>query len=271
MSDRRVVWLYAVAADPLELAALSGVRGVNDAPARTISAAGLAAVSSDVPFDEFSESALRENLEDLRWLEATATAHHRVIDHFAQVQPLVPMRLATVYSEDASVRAMLDERAPDIRAVLQRTTSCQEWGVKVYAAEPPTASAAAAQDGSRSRAASGSGADYLRRRRDELAARADSQRDAHASAEQIYATLAQHAVASRVHPPQSPKLSGATAAMLLNAAYLVRRATNGEFATAVQRTAAQYPGMQLQLTGPWPPYSFATLEQELPSPDVAGR
>jgi Gas vesicle synthesis protein GvpL/GvpF len=270
MTDHCVVWLYAVAADPVEPAELSGILGVSGAPVRTISASDLAAVISDVPIAEFSESALRANLEDLGWLEATATAHHRVIDRLAQDQPLVPMRLATIYSADGSVRAMLDERARDIRTVLERTAACQEWGVKVYAAGPP---AAASPAGSRSSASAApvSGADYLRRRKDELAARADSQRDAHVSAEQIYTVLAHHAVASRLHPPQSPKLSGATAAMLLNAAYLVRHASNDEFATAVQQTAAQYPGMQLQLTGPWPPYSFATLEQELGSPAVAGR
>ena len=270
MADRSVVWLYAVAGDPVEPAALAEVvAGVNGAPVRTISAAGLAAVASDVPIEEFSESALRVSLEDLGWLEATATAHHRVIDRLAQVQPLVPMRLATVYSADGSVRAMLDERAPDIRTVLQRTTACQEWGVKMYAAEPHAEAASLAD--SRSSATPASGADYLRRRKDELAARAGRQRDAHVSAEQIYTALAQHALASRLHAPQSPKLSGATAAMLLNAAYLVRHASNDEFAAAVQQTAAQYPGVELQLTGPWPPYSFATLEPEQGTSVVAGR
>lgn len=269
MADRCVVWLYAVAADPAELAALSGVAGVSGAPVRAISAAGLAAVASDVPSGEFSESALRANLEDLGWLEATATAHHRVIDRLAQVHPLVPLRLATVYSADGGVCDMLDERAPDIRTVLQRTTSCQEWGIKVYAAGPPAAVASPA--GSRSSAVPVSGAEYLRRRKEELAARTDSQRAAHVSAEQIYTALAHHAVASRLHPPQSPKLSGATAAMLLNAAFLVRHASNDEFATAVRHTAGQYPGVQIQLTGPWPPYSFAALEQEPRDPAVAGR
>ena len=33
------------------------------------------------------------------------------------------------------------------------------------------------------------------------------------------------------------------------------------FAAAVQELAEQYPDAQLTVAGPWPPYSFATLEQ----------
>jgi Gas vesicle synthesis protein GvpL/GvpF len=251
MAEPRAVWLYAVAEHPLELAELGGVDG---APVRTISAEGLAAVASDVALDEFGESALRANLEDLSWLEATATAHHSVIDAVSRVRPAVPMRLATVYSEDGSVRAMLAERGPDVRAVLARTSTCQEWGVKVYAAPPAESSSEAP--------APASGADYLRRRRTELDARADSQRKARANAEHIHAVLGHHAAAGRLHPPQSPKLSGTTAAMILNAAYLVPVAGSDAFATAVQELAGESPAVQLHLTGPWPPYSFATLEQE---------
>lgn len=265
MAEPSAVWLYAVAEHPLELAELTTLTGVAGAPVRTISAAGLAAVASDVPLAEFGESALRTNLEDLSWLEATATAHHRVIDAVAQLRPAVPMRLATVYSEDGSVRAMLGERGPDVRAVLGRTSSCQEWGVKVYAAAPPADSSAS------ERPAPVSGADYLRRRRGELDARNDSQRRARASAEQIHAALAQHAAAGRLHPPQSPKLSGTTAAMVLNAAYLVPVAGNDAFATAVQQLAGELPAVQLHLTGPWPPYSFATLERESGEQPVAAR
>lgn len=265
MADPQLVWLYAASEHPLELAELAQLNGVGGAPVRTISADGLAAVASDVSLGEFGESALRANLEDLSWLEATATAHHRVIAAVSQVRPVVPMRLATVYSEDGSVRAMLGERAPDIRMVLARTSTCQEWGVKVYAAAP------VAPAGESQSAAAVSGADYLRRRRGELDAKAEVQRNAHASGEQVHTVLCQHALAARLHPPQSPKLSGMTATMILNAAYLVPEAGNDAFAAAVQRLGQEHPAVELHVTGPWPPYSFATLEQEPGEQTVAAR
>lgn len=45
--------------------------------------------------------------------------------------------------------------------------------------------------------------------------------------------------------------------MVLNAAYLVDDDRGGQFAQAVAALDAGEPQLQLELTGPWPPYSFA--------------
>jgi hypothetical protein len=98
---------------------------------------------------------------------------------------------------------------------------------------------------------------YLKRRRDELAATHDVQRDATAGARAVYAELAGRAASARLHPPQSPQLSGAKAPMLLNAAYLLYRSDGSSFAAAVESAANAHPELRLELTGPWPPYSFS--------------
>src|SRR5262249_27137059 len=73
-------------------------------------------------------------LEDLDWLEEKARAHHTVIDAVAQQQPLVPMRLATVYHSEAGVTELLTGRSRDFRALLDRIRGRREWGVKAYTA-----------------------------------------------------------------------------------------------------------------------------------------
>lgn len=98
---------------------------------------------------------------------------------------------------------------------------------------------------------------YLKRRRDELTAGQKAQRDASAGAREIHAELAGRAVGARLHPPQSPQLSGTKAAMLLNAAYLIGRSDGTGFAAAVASAAQSHPELRLEVTGPWPPYSFA--------------
>src|SRR5258706_8791712 len=167
MTEPRGVWVYAVC-DDIATERLGRLPGVGGGPVRTICARGLTALVGNVPLAEFGESALRRNLEDLPWLEATARAHHHVIDEFGQRGRLVPMRLATVYADDAGVVAMLDERAADFRAALSRTSAHQEWGVKAYAAQPPerVLPARPATGGS-----SGAGTSYLRQRRGDLSGR----------------------------------------------------------------------------------------------------
>jgi hypothetical protein len=256
------VWIYAVTGrfSPASLDQLSGVGG---GPVRAVAAGELTAVVEDVGLAEFGEQALRRNLEDLAWLEATARAHHRVIDALGRLGPLVPVRLATVYSSDEGVRAMLTERDADFRAALARIRGRTEWGVKAYArrsSEPQDAPAGTAAPGSQE---SGAGAAYLQRRRGQLDAQKNARRQMLADAEAIHAELSGHAVGTRLHPPQSPQLTGTKALMLLNAAYLLDDERAEDFASVVAALAERYPGVELELTGPWPPYSFAAdVERE---------
>jgi Gas vesicle synthesis protein GvpL/GvpF len=258
MTEPSGVWVYAVSAD-VAAQSLGELRGVGDEPVRGISSAGLTAIAGDVPLAEFGESALRRNLEDLAWLEATARAHHHVIDALGQRGPLVPMRLATVYANGAGVAAMLDERATDLRAALSRISAHQEWGVKAYAQQSEPGSPAAAEPARSGAARAGPGASYLRRRRDELSAHSQARHDAIASAEAVHIRLSGLAAEARLHPPQAPQLTGIRSQMLLNAAYLLDEERAEEFADAVTALAREHPGVRLELTGPWPPYSFAGL------------
>jgi len=255
-------WVYAIAERvAVPNTPLAQIRGVGGTEVRTIEAAGLTAVAEDVGLAEFGEAALRRNLENLDWLEATARAHHRVIDAVALQGPLVPMRLATIYSGDAQIAAMLDERAADFRAAFDRISGRQEWGVKAYANRQPEASGESVTAGPPS-PGSGAGAAYLRRRRDQLTAQKDARQETLASAEVVHAELSRYAAETRLHPPQAPQLTGSKAAMILNAAYLLESARHEEFAAAVTALASQHPGLRLELTGPWPPYSFAGAGEE---------
>jgi Gas vesicle synthesis protein GvpL/GvpF len=255
------IWLYAIT-ERVDLTPPAQIKGVGGRQVRTVAAAGLAAVVEDVGLAEFGEEALRRNLEDLDWLETTARAHHGVINAVAQQGPLVPMRLATVYSDDARIAAMLNERRADFRSALRRISGRLEWGVKAYADRHPEASDDSAATAGTSGPGGGVGAAYLQRRRSQLAAQKNARRETLASAEMIHAELSQYAVETRVHAPQAPQLTGIKAPMILNAAYLLDSARGEDFAAAVAAAADQHPGLRLELTGPWPPYSFAGTDGE---------
>src|SRR5207247_7491191 len=106
-------------------------------------------------------------------------------------------------------------------------------------------------------------AEARQRRRDQLASQKNARRETLASAEIIHAELSRRATATRVHPPQAPQLTGSKAPMILNAAYLLDDERGEDFATVVAALGEQHPGVRLELTGPWPPYSFAgTGERE---------
>ncbi|HEX2313909.1 MAG TPA: GvpL/GvpF family gas vesicle protein [Thermomonospora sp.] len=252
------VYLYAVARE-LRPGDLAGVVSLAGTPVRVVEHGGLAAVVSDVPLAEFGETALKENLERLDWLERTARIHHDVVLAAATAAPAAPVSLVTVYRDDDRVRAMLDERRDALTAALERITGRREWGVKVYAEpreEPDPESQTTAHDAK-------PGTSYLMRRRAQQRRREDLTRRLAEQAEELHRALAKTAVATRRHPPQDPRLSGRSGQMLLNMAYLVDEAEAGAFTRAVEEAAARSDGLRVEATGPWPAYSFIDLDEEV--------
>jgi hypothetical protein len=225
MSEDTGVWMYAITEDghlsgPDGEVDLSWLTGVGETKVRTATSCGLTVLVSDVSLADFGEAALRENLENLDWLDEVAREHHYVIDAAARLFPLLPVRLATVYSGDDALRAALAEHNAQLLDALRRVGGRVEWGVKAYAAPESTAAAVSA-------------------------------------AQAVHAELSVKANATRLHPAPSAQLSRARQPMLLNAAYLLDAAGGVSFTAAVAGQATAHPELRIELTGPWPPYSFA--------------
>ncbi|PXY19062.1 GvpL/GvpF family gas vesicle protein [Prauserella muralis] len=254
----QALWVYAVTTG-LAAERLGTDRGVGGAPVRPLTEGELTALVSPVDLAEFGEEALRRNLEDLDWLAATARAHDTVVTAAARAATAaVPLRLATVYLGEDRVRGLLAERRADFTAALELLAGRTEWGVKAYADPDALAEdAAAPAEGS----GQGAGTAYLLRRKAQLSAREAAQREAAAHAEHLHTALARLAVSARRHPPQDPALSRERGWMVLNGAYLVDDDRAEELARQVEALAGTRRGVRLELTGPWPPYSFAGVVQ----------
>lgn len=269
MADSRGVWAYAVS-NRTDDTVLHEVTGVSGEPVYQVTADGLTAAVGAVPLAEFGDQALRRNLEDLAWLEAVARRHHEVIESAARGGPVVPMRLATVYHSDEGVSAMLSSHHGELAEALGRVSGRDEWGVKVYVPprQSPEPGAPAGADPASADPAS-PGASYLRRRKSELSAGEQARRSAAASAEEIHAVLSGLAAGSLLRPPQAPQLSGHTGQMILNSAYLVDTGRADRLREAVESLANRHRSVRVELTGPWPPYSFAAIDHPEPAQGAA--
>ncbi|GGY02022.1 GvpL/GvpF family gas vesicle protein [Streptomyces hiroshimensis] len=255
---------------------VTGATGVAGEPVRAVREGGLVVLVGSVPAAEFDEEGLRERLEDLAWLEHVARGHQRVVDAASAGAPCVlPLRLATVYRDEAGVRRMLTARHTAFGAALDRLEGRAEWGVKIHTVAEGAAEAPAATPppppplpGPRSRArpraprAATSGRDYLRQRAAERQAREEEWRHVDEAARGIHAALATLAEETRLYPPQNPRFTGHPGRNVLNAAYLVPRERGPAFTAAVAGLAGRAPqdGLRVELTGPWAPYSFVAGE-----------
>lgn len=251
----RGVWTYAVTGGDAPARDFGRLRGVAGEPVRAVSGSGLTAAVGSVGLDEFGEEALRQHLEDLDWLAAAARAHDAVISEIARGGPVVPMRMATVFLDDARVRELLASRRHDFVSALDRVTSREELGVKAYA--DPKVLTGQDESGARQQGEKLSGTAYLMRRRRALASQDDAFRIAAGHADRIHTALLGHAVAGKRKPAGDQRLSGRDGWTILNGTYLVDEREVDAFRAIVATMQRNAPGIQLEITGPWPPYSFA--------------
>lgn len=245
------LYLFAIARG-LDPASLDGVTGMRGAPLVVVRQRGLDVVACSVDLDEFGEAALTRNLEDLEWLEVVARTHDDVVRAVHQHATSAPLRLVTICSDDDSTRSRVDEWYDELVVVLDRIEGRHEWSVKAYARRqtPPTPVGVGASE---------SGAEYLRRKRSQAAERRAATEDDARAAEEMHDSLAAHAVASRRLPAQDPRLTGRAGTMLLNGAYLVTEGGGEEFISAAAEIERRHPLVEIEVQGPWPPYSFAVL------------
>jgi hypothetical protein len=245
-------YLYAVTR-PLDGGRLTELRGIGGSPVRCVPAGDVVGIASTVDLDEFGAETLPRHLEDLAWLERVAREHDAVVQALAEFTTAVPLRLGAVYDDDDSAASRVRQLRTAALATLDVLDGREEWGIKVYAVPPARDDRASPAE----RAASG--LDYLRRRRGELERKAVDTRALAEDADAVFEELRARAVLARRHRPQDPVLSGARHPMLLNAAFLVGREARPQFQGAVDSVASARPSGAVVLTGPWPPYSFATL------------
>lgn len=255
---RTVTYVYAVARDTAGLseaaAALSGVAG---APVRLLpgrAGDGIVFVASPVSARDFGAEALRQHLEDLEWLEAVARAHHEVIEALAASTTVLPLRLATVYLDDDRAGEVLDSDGASFVRLLERLEGHVEWGVKIYVETPARAAPAPAPSGS---GEPGSGRAYLRGLRSQRTVRDSAHRSAGIAAERVVAAGRRLAAERAQHRVQQGELAGSRGENVVNDAYLLEHARADAFREEVEHAADDLPGVRIEVTGPWVPYSFS--------------
>jgi len=235
------------------------------------SGSGLWAVAQDVPAARYAEQALRERLADHTELEAMARMHHEAVSSSAAVGPVVPLPLATLFTDRDRARETLSQQVTRFRAVLDRVRGREEWAVKVYAnaaANAEAAAAAAANEGASGTAKATrttgrvSGSAYLdrvRSRQRDRQARQDAALACAARVDDAIRALAVDAVRRR---PHGPDITGRHRPQILNAAYLLDVDRTDEFNAAIASIKAGEAGeaerapIEIEVSGPWVPYSF---------------
>jgi hypothetical protein len=249
-----LVYVYAAVSGDVPDGALSGLTPMpGGGPVRSLHVdEDLTLVVSDVPEDRFNEAAIEQRLRDLDWVSAAGVAHHAVIEALAESQVLLPFRLFTIFSSDDKAIATINAARAPIRNAFDRVRGRQEWVLRI--GRPDPARAEGAQAAAAGRATSGTG--FLQAKADARRAEADRAARVSRGVSDVFDALKPLASAASSRPVQAGE------GVLLDAAFLIDAGRLDEFRGTLQQAAAGLlrDGCPISFTGPWPPYSFASLD-----------
>jgi hypothetical protein len=221
-----VIYAYVIC-EPATAALAARRRGLGGATLRALTRDGVAAIYS------------RHRRLQPRPTPEMVMAHERVVEAVMAHGAVLPLRFGTQLEDEDQLAAVLSERRRDLLRALDRVRGQVELGVRVI------------PEGDRqsdSGIGEGSGREYL-------LARVSDHRSAQRAARELHTPLAALANASVVRDRPGPPAT-------LAAAYLVDAGREPDFRRRADELAARQDGLQVVVTGPWPPYSFAAEEQQ---------
>jgi hypothetical protein len=255
---RPLVYVYAVVKSPRAPRFARTVRSLPETGAPRVIAVRRKTghpvwlIVSDADPAAYSAEAIERGLRDMEWVATCATAHERVVEAAARAGAALPMKLFTLFASEERALAHVARAAGRIDRTLARVEGAEEWGVRVVFDPARAARAAEARLGGETRGL-GAGAGFLVRKKGMQLAESDALADAQDAADALFEQV--RAVARDAK--RKPIAHGpARAKVILDAVALVPKRAVRRLETTIAKATSRSSGLQIVVTGPWPPYHF---------------
>jgi hypothetical protein len=233
-----------------------------------VSYAAVAAVVEPVCAREFSSPVLDEKLQSLEWVARQARKHETVLEQAMRHGPIVPARLCTLFSNAEALKRSLADNEGRFLAALERIQGREEWGLKAFCDEHRLRVAAADDQDLRTLDAAIALSDpghafVLRKKREARLAELTSLR-LDELVDEVLGAVEQVADDVSLRPVLPASATGRNEPMALNAAALVSVSTREAFQATIAELSVRYQedGLVMEMSGPWPPYSFCDDEDD---------
>jgi len=221
----------------------------------------VAAVVSEVALKDFSGPESRKLLDDLAWIGPRALRHEEVIMTVMRWSPVLPVRFGTVFSSIKALAEPLKLHRDALSDFFRDTAGTKEWSIRAYADMQKTrAHIAAARLSAEKEQLAGlsPGKRYFLERKIAGAADREAALWLKGIGEEIVRIVQEVSSAFVERRLLSQNVTGMGGEMFFHGAFLV----SDRFVDVLQRMTGEWngihegQGLQLEISGPWPPYHF---------------
>ena len=229
--------------------------GLEDRPVSLTTLGRWVAVTGLVSLDDWVGSQASERLEDIRFVAPRALRHQQIVDAAAALAPVFPMRFGTIFASAASLSERLDELTARLDDFFARTADADEWSIKGWLDEGVLSDALSEGDDAEEDT---SGLAYLMRKRRDRDMRESMDRWIVDRAAELRVELDALARASLALPTKNETREADERSLVLKWVALVPRDALDALDALLDGVFddLQRHGLELELVGPWPPYSF---------------
>lgn len=206
--------------------------------------------------------------------EEILRGHEDVVDTLMKLTTVVPFKFGTILKDEEAASKMLREYEEKFKKLLSKFTGREEWGLKVYVDnqefknrlvkdKPRLRKLEKKRDTNRypsgyRKGELSKGAAYLLGRKMEEESKNDVTATLTNASGVIFQEAGKDAYEAKLNKTLPQKLTGKSKEMILNTAYLIEKEKVAHFCKQVKKLIEKYGsmGIEIELSGPWPPYSF---------------
>lgn len=264
--DRQGIYLFGFTRSAL-IPALEGIGLDGQTPLFLHRFSDITAVICNIALHQFCGPSAESRMKNLSWIGPRACRHEEVVEQMMRHSPVLPARFGTIFSSVESLEKLMRMHHDGISQFLDRVNDKEEWAVKGFLdrkrALKRLRSMTLAGETERLAALS-PGMRYFQKKQAVSAAEKMLNRRLKEMLKEIWDDLKPYASDFCERKVLSRDATGMDMDMILNWAFWVAQEDADDFRAGVDKAneVNDRQGVLLQLSGPWPPYSF------LPSLDM---
>ncbi|HYI10308.1 MAG TPA: GvpL/GvpF family gas vesicle protein [Thermoanaerobaculia bacterium] len=255
-----MIYVYAVTRDAVtpDAEAVDGSRRFG-----TAKAGNLAAVFTPVDAEAFSQEVIDKRAGDLEWLGAIGYRHQSVMTELMKQTAIIPLRAFTLFSGEEAVRTYLTENSALLDKTLQRLDGKQEWTLRIELdpskwSDAITARVASLRDLQQEIDTAAPGRAFLLKKK-----LGDEKKRASQAAEDDLVAELEREVLGRLQCESVAESRQRRDGAFPQITVLINRDEESVLQELQTTLNARYDaeGVTLALLGPWPAYTFASIER----------
>lgn len=260
--QERLIYIFCVTSEPPLLQQYQLQKGIC-----VVDVDGLFVTTMDVTDNDFAENQLQSNLSDVVWLDTKVREHLDVITSIMQhVKSLIPFNFGTLYKSESSLIQFIIKYAEEFKKNLVYLEEKEEWAVKLYCnknkiVENITHLSKKVSDINALIQNSSMGKAYILGKKKNEIIENEIINIYNTYSKKIFTKLSILSEEFRFNPIPNNETLEKEDDMILNVVLLLNKANVESFIETSDQLIIQHQniGLNIEISGPWPCYSFINI------------